>query len=115
MDTDASSAWEIVVYITTAASPSNYIMRQMLTYGLAYTQNQGSWHYSSCVYDAMQALVINAQKRSVDEMAAICCRQVESDSMLLFLRAIAAAAMAVDDMMELWAQPIREELPTSFK
>lgn len=63
----------------------------------------------------MQALVVNAQKRSVDEMAAICCSQAESDSMLLFLRAIVAAAMAADDMMEMWALPIRDELPEPFK
>lgn len=63
----------------------------------------------------MQMLIVNGQNRTVEEMAATCRQQMESDSMLLFLRAVTAAEMAADEHMENWAETIREALPESYR
>ena len=60
-------------------------------------------------------LISNDQDMTVEEMAGICCQQTESDSMLLFLRAVSAARMAADELMELWEQPIREAIPAAYR
>ena len=52
----------------------------------------------------------------MSEVAAVCCLAMESDSMLLFLRAVAAAAMAAQpDMEYAWAFMIREGLGGHYR
>ena len=63
----------------------------------------------------VQMLISNHQRMTVEQLAAICCQQVESDSMLLFLRAVTAAEMAANELMEVWAASIREALPESYR
>lgn len=63
----------------------------------------------------MQALLINKQKWSMEEVVAVCCSQMESDSMLLFLKAIIAANMAANELMEIWQFEIRPKLPMLYR
>ncbi|KAL3154971.1 hypothetical protein ABBQ38_011499 [Trebouxia sp. C0009 RCD-2024] len=66
-------------------------------------------------YGMLKALLINKQKWSMEEVVAVCCSQMESDSMLLFLKAIIAANMAANELMEIWQFEIRPKLPMLYR
>ena len=63
----------------------------------------------------MQALIINQSSMTAEDMADVCCRHMESDSMLLFLRAVAASKMTAEEDTEMWACVIREALPETYR
>lgn len=63
----------------------------------------------------MQTLIVNQQGMTMNQVADVCCRRMESDSMLLFLRAVAASRMAADKDSEAWGGLIREVLPISYR
>ena len=93
-----------------------YYMQDYMCYMLYYMSYPEKLTRPQCVHSVAQELLENKQGLPLPQLMDLCNRQVESDSMVMALRAIAAAQMMACEEGRSWATITRDmELAFAYR